>query len=85
MAPTSAEAEPPASVEIRYVKSLPGGRIVLPVERRGRLIWLVVEGHLSPQARTELLEALGHMTAQRLWQQNWGGSAGEPPQMRQVS
>lgn len=58
-------------VAIEYVDSLPGGRVVLPLEDEGTFTWLVVRGHISPQARTEMLNDLRHIVRSGLWTQNW--------------
>jgi len=62
-------------VAMEYVDRLPGGRVVMPVEREGAFTWLVVRGHISPQARSEMLTDLRHIVGSGLWTQNW-----EPPQ-----
>jgi hypothetical protein len=62
-------------VDMEFVTALPGGRAVMPVEREGHFTWLVVEGHVSPQARREMVEDLNHIVRSGLWQQNW-----QPPQ-----
>ncbi|WP_406157674.1 hypothetical protein [Streptomyces canus] len=58
-------------VDMEYVEALPGGRAVMPIEREGRFVWLVVEGHVSPQARTEMIKDLNHIIRCGLWVQNW--------------
>lgn len=62
-------------VAMEYVDRLPGGRAVMPMEREGSFTWLVVRGHISPQARTEMLGDLRHIVRSGLWVQNW-----QPPQ-----
>ncbi|MGW2379262.1 hypothetical protein [Streptomyces sp. NPDC001658] len=62
-------------VEMEVVEALPGGRAVMPVERKGKFVWLVVDGHVSHQARTEMVADLNHIVRSGLWQQNW-----QPPQ-----
>lgn len=47
----------------------------MPLERRGKFVWLVVRGHISSQARTEMVATLNHIVGAGLWQQNW-----QPPQ-----
>jgi hypothetical protein len=58
-------------ISIEYVDSLPGGRVVMPVERDGAFGWLVVEGHVSRQAGAEMVADLGHIIHTGLWRQNW--------------
>lgn len=62
-------------VAMEYVDSLPHGRVVMPVEREGSFTWLIVRGHISPQARTEMLANLRHIVGSGLWRQDW-----QPPQ-----
>jgi hypothetical protein len=62
-------------VDMEYVDSLPGGRVILPLEADGDLMWLVVRGHVSPQARREFLRVARHMVQHGLWQPRW-----QPPQ-----
>lgn len=64
-------------VDMEFVEALPGGRAVMPVERRGKFVWLVVHGHVSAQASTEMVADLNHIVRSGLWQQNW-----QPPQAR---
>lgn len=72
---SSAEPEDPSPVDMEFVRALPGGKVMMPIERDGRLIWLVVKGHVTPQARTEFLADVNHMVRSGLWRQNW-----QPPQ-----
>ncbi|MET9729750.1 hypothetical protein ABZZ79_03485 [Streptomyces sp. NPDC006458] len=60
---------------MEYVDHLPGGRVVMPIEREGHFAWLIVRGHISPQARAEMLGDLRHIVRSGLWEQNW-----QPPQ-----
>ncbi|MFI1723872.1 hypothetical protein [Streptomyces sp. NPDC020489] len=62
-------------IEMEYVDHLPGGKVVMPVEREGSFTWLIVHGHLSPQARHEMLQDLRQIVGSGLWTQNW-----QPPQ-----
>ena len=64
------------SVDMEYVDSLPGGKVVMGLEvKDGRYTWLVVRGEVTPQARAELLACLNHIVQSGLWGQNW-----QPPQ-----
>lgn len=66
--------QPPApqfEIEMHFVDSLPGGRAVMPVEEQGRFGWLVVQGHVTPQARSEMLSDLRHIVQSGLWRQDW--------------
>ncbi|MGW2933989.1 hypothetical protein ACWDA7_19545 [Streptomyces sp. NPDC001156] len=47
----------------------------MPVEQENRFVWLVVHGHMSPQAREDMVSALQRIVGNRLWEQNW-----QPPQ-----
>ncbi|MEV8396343.1 hypothetical protein [Streptomyces niveus] len=78
-------AAKPSTVRYEFVPSLPGGRAIFPIEREGELIFLVCLGEMSAKCRTELNEYAGHLTKTRQWDQNWGGSSGEPPHLRRVS
>ena len=62
-------------VDMEFVDSLPGGKVVIPVERKGKFVWLTVKGHVSPQARQEMIASLNHIVRSGLWTQNW-----QPPQ-----
>lgn len=65
-------------VDMEFVEALPGGRAVMAVERKGKgIVWLVVDGHVSPQARSEMVTDFNHIVRSGLWQQNW-----QPPQAR---
>lgn len=71
----SGETEHTQDVDVEFVDELPDGRVVMSVEREGHFTWLVVHGHMSPQARDEMRADLRHIVRAGLWQQNW-----EPPQ-----
>lgn len=63
-------------VDMEYVDSLPGGKVVMGLEKKDdRFTWLVVRGEITPQARAELLADLNHIVRSGLWEQNW-----QPPQ-----
>lgn len=62
---------PQFEIDMHFVDSLPGGRVVMPVEEKGRFGWLVVQGHVTPQARSEMLSDLRHMVRSGLWRQDW--------------
>ncbi|MFE9684115.1 hypothetical protein [Streptomyces sp. NPDC006285] len=56
---------------MEFVDSLPGGRVVLPlVEADGSLELLVTRGHVSTQARDEMVAGLQHIVRHGLWGQN---------------
>ncbi|QDQ09354.1 hypothetical protein [Streptomyces spectabilis] len=63
--------EPLAEFDMEFVDQLPGGRVVIPVESRGRFTWLVARGHVSEQARREFVQELQHIVGRGLWRQNW--------------
>lgn len=67
---------PSAEFDMEFVSSLPAGQVVTPVESEGRFTWLVVEGHVSPQARDEFVAHLRHIVGSGMWRQDWPG---EPP------
>lgn len=62
-------------IDMEFVDALPGGRAVMAVERKGKFIWLAVQGHVSPQACREMVNDLNHIVRSGLWTQNW-----QPPQ-----
>ena len=66
---------PQARVDMEYVDSLPGGRAVMAVEAKGCFTWLVVRGHVSQQARDEMVSDLNHIVGKGLWRQDW-----QPPE-----
>ncbi|MGW5736954.1 MULTISPECIES: hypothetical protein [Streptomyces] len=45
--------------------------MVMPVEREGKFAWLVVRGHISPQAAREMVADLNYIIISGLWRQNW--------------
>lgn len=63
--------ETPSPVEMEFVDSLPGGRSAMALERDGRLLWLVVKGDVTDQARVDLLAEMNHMVCSGLWRQDW--------------
>lgn len=65
----------PMEIAMEFVDALPGGRAVMPVERKGKFVWLAVKGHVSPQACREMVGDLNHIVRSGLWRQNW-----QPPQ-----
>lgn len=71
----NSKADEEFEVGMEFVESLPGGRAAMPVECKGKFVWLVVNGHVSPQARDEMVTDLNHIVRSGLWQQNW-----QPPQ-----
>ncbi|MFG2679241.1 hypothetical protein [Streptomyces sp. NPDC048392] len=64
---------PQTEIEMHYVDSLPGGKVVMPFERDGALAWFVVRGEISLQAGRELLGHMNHLVHTGLWEQNWRG------------
>ncbi len=70
-APLEERTQPDLEIDIQFVDSLPGGRAVMPLERKGKFVWLAVRGHVSPQARDEMTADLTHILRSGLWQQNW--------------
>lgn len=73
--PADEDDTDPMDVDMEYVDSLPGGRVAMPIERKGKFVWLIVRGHVSPEARHEMVTDLNHIVRSGLWQQNW-----QPPQ-----
>lgn len=60
-----------ADIAIEVVPRLPGGRALMPVERDGILVWLLVEGHMSQQAQDEWLQAMQCLVGTGMWGQNF--------------
>ena len=59
-------------VDMEFVDALPGGRLVMGLEKQEkRFTWLVVRGEISPQAGAELIADLNHIVRSGLWEQNW--------------
>ncbi|MFG2225337.1 hypothetical protein [Streptomyces sp. NPDC048644] len=52
---------------------LPDGMLVLPVERRGEMLWLVRRGHITKEAADALNLVIEHQTQHGLWRRS-----GEP-------
>lgn len=69
--PENTQEPVPLAVDMRFVDELPGGRAVMPVEHEGGFVWLVVKGHVSPQARGEMVDDLNHIVRSGLWRQDW--------------
>lgn len=69
------DPSPSPSFDMEYVDSLPGNRVVMPVESEGSFVWLVVRGHISPEARAQMVSDLQLIVSSGLWEQNW-----QPPQ-----
>ncbi|MEU8956037.1 hypothetical protein AB0C93_17235 [Streptomyces sp. NPDC048518] len=76
--PTPDAEGPVAEFDMEFVPSLPAGQVVTPVESEGRFTWLVVEGHVSPQAREEFVTHLRHIVGRGMWRQDWPGEPPEP-------
>ncbi|GHA95082.1 hypothetical protein GCM10010330_56540 [Streptomyces tendae] len=69
------EPQPDAEFRMELVDSLPGGRAVMGVERKGEFMWLADRHHVSTQARDELLDQLGRIVREGWWVQNWPGAS----------
>ncbi|MFJ2675067.1 hypothetical protein [Streptomyces sp. NPDC087525] len=71
-----------AHVEWRIVPAayLPPGVPCLPLEEKGRFVWLICEGYASPQVCEEMNAYLARITGDGLWRQRWGCPGEEPPQ-----
>ncbi|MEU3507895.1 hypothetical protein ABZ733_08185 [Streptomyces longwoodensis] len=69
------DGDPGLEVDMEYVDSLPGDRVVMPLEKHGKFVWLVEEGHISPEAMRQMVADLNHVVRSGLWRQNW-----QPPQ-----
>ncbi|MFJ5675004.1 hypothetical protein [Streptomyces sp. NPDC093097] len=69
---TAAQKTPAARFEIS--DDLPTGIVLLPIERRGEVLWLVRRGHMTPELCESLNAHLTHITRHGLWEHNWGGS-----------
>ncbi|MFE1587026.1 hypothetical protein [Streptomyces sp. NPDC059402] len=69
------EPQPEAEFRMELVDSLPGGRAVMGVERKGEFMWLADRHHVTPQARDEFIEQLTTIVRERWWVQNWPGAS----------
>ncbi|MET8818519.1 hypothetical protein [Streptomyces rochei] len=67
------DAFPQAEIEMHFVDSLPGGKVVMPFEKDGALAWVVVRGEISKQAGREMVAHMNHLVRSGLWRQNWRG------------
>lgn len=67
------EQPPQAEFRMELWDSLPGGRAVVGVERKGEFTWLASKEHVSEQARDEFVEQLTRIAREGWWVQNWPG------------
>jgi hypothetical protein len=58
-------------VEIAPQGAMPEGCRVVPIERKGELVWVIREGEMSEGLRVELNQMLAHIQTSGLWVQNW--------------
>jgi hypothetical protein len=65
--------KPVPGVQFRIVDSLPGGRVVQPIEGDGWLCWAVVRGEMTDRLCRDLNVYLRHVTGNGLWRQEPGG------------
>lgn len=61
--------------DMEFVDALPGGKAVMALEEKGKLTLCLVRGHVSPQARNEMVADLNSIVRSGLWPQH-----GQPPQ-----
>lgn len=66
-------------IEMAPRDAMPDGCLVVPVEKAGKLIWVVREGEMSDALREEINVYLEHITHSGLWEQHWEQSGEEPP------
>lgn len=66
---------PQAEFRMELVDSLPGGRAVVGVERKGEFVWLASKDHVSEQARDEFVDQLTRIVREGMWVQNWPGAS----------
>jgi len=52
---------------------VPTGDVCTPIEREGAFVWLIREGHVSPQAVAQMNRYLQRIVGDGLWQQRWDG------------
>jgi len=52
---------------------VPIGDVCTPIEREGGFVWLIREGHVSPQAVIQMNRYLERIVGDGLWQQRWDG------------
>ncbi|WP_432247668.1 hypothetical protein ACRAR1_06890 [Streptomyces sanyensis] len=57
--------------QIAPAGTLPEGIVCLPVEKRGRHVWLIREGEASEQLIREMSELLTAMVRAGVWVQKW--------------
>ncbi|MEU7044988.1 hypothetical protein AB0A77_28570 [Streptomyces varsoviensis] len=71
--------EPQAGARVELSPLVPEGEIVVPLEREGDMVWLVRDGHMTPEAVDAMNVHLKNITQNGLWTQQWGGRPSPPP------
>lgn len=54
MSNAQARKEHPPLLAIEFVPSLPGGRAAIAIEQPEALTWLIAEGHMTEQCRSDI-------------------------------
>ncbi|MFE5895876.1 hypothetical protein ACFQ67_00345 [Streptomyces sp. NPDC056488] len=66
---------PIARIELVSKDRMPDGRLVVPVEIDGALVWAVTEGAvMDEELQIQFNRLLEYVTGCGLWGQNWGGT-----------
>ncbi|MHC3392047.1 hypothetical protein ACLQ2E_21670 [Streptomyces lavendulocolor] len=79
------EASPSPTIQIERVPrdAMPDGHLVVPVERRGKLVWLVSADDISDTLSSQWNGLLVQITHAGLWEQKWDegkeGDTDAPP------
>ncbi|MFJ3536992.1 hypothetical protein ACIPQA_16165 [Streptomyces sp. NPDC090109] len=67
---------PSVRIELVPKERMPDGRLVVPVEVDGALVWAVTEGTvMGEELQTQFNDLLSYVVGCGLWGQNWGGKA----------
>ncbi|MFF7851867.1 hypothetical protein ACFZDF_30410 [Streptomyces sp. NPDC007910] len=67
---------PSVRIELVPEEKMPDGRLVVPVEVDGALVWAVTEGAvMGEELQTQFNQLLDYVIGCGLWGQNWGGTA----------
>ncbi|MZE53772.1 hypothetical protein GTY86_35795 [Streptomyces sp. SID5770] len=64
---------PSVRIELVPEEKMPDGRLVVPVEVDGALVWAVNERKMGEELQMQFNELLDYLIGCGLWGQNWGG------------